>query len=140
MVFCSSQTFVDFLVELLKVADAALKLAWSVDLRIDRIRVSRAQRKELMASMSDFQEEPNVQAARCDVFGCATVTCDGSGSWHRPTKLTVCSSRLGRPASVWRGLHDARVSSEDHYVQQLVRLRHALPCSAERHRAVSTSN
>jgi hypothetical protein len=37
MIFCDSQKFADFLVELLKVSDASLKLPGSVDLSIDRI-------------------------------------------------------------------------------------------------------
>jgi hypothetical protein len=32
-----------------------------------------------------------------DVPGCATVTCGGSGSWHRPTNLPIVQEGWGDP-------------------------------------------
>jgi hypothetical protein len=73
MVFCSSQTFADFLVELLKETGADLKRKGRGDLKIDRVRGIWAQCKDLKGWHRQFREEPNVYAAQCDVLVCTTV-------------------------------------------------------------------
>jgi hypothetical protein len=75
MVFCSSQTFTGFLVELPKETDAALKFAGKIS--IDRVRGTTAQCNDLKGGragwLERFREEPSVNAAQCDVIACTTA-------------------------------------------------------------------
>jgi hypothetical protein len=101
MIFWSSQTFTDFLVELLKEAGAALTFVGKVDLILDRVRGIWAQCNDLKDWYERFREEPNVYAAQCDVIVCTTaIGADFSINSHL---ITSTPYPVRREATVARG-------------------------------------